>query len=106
MKPIIFLSMLLILSACTPADTIVYVNNTEIRETVEIIYINKTINLTEECSEKYSQEYVNLILRDYNSCRHEMTFLNNTEMADEYYDLNISLSRCEAKLEEIENALG
>lgn len=99
--------MLITISACAPADNIVYINNTitETKETVEIIYINKTINLTEECAIEHSQDYVDLIIRDYNRCRYELTFLNNTELADEYYDLNISLSRCETKLEDVLDAL-
>ncbi len=113
MKKIILLILLILTASCIikekeePKEIIVYINNTitEYKNITEIIYINTTINNTEKCSEKYTQKYVNTFIRDYERCRYEMTFLNRTDLADEYHDLNISLSRCENKLEKIEEML-
>ncbi len=91
---------------CTPTESIVYINNT-VTETKEVI-VKEYINKTEEKVVGYSQEYVNTFIRDYDKCRAEMTFLNKTDiedMKDMYYDLNISLSRCEDKIETLKELI-
>ncbi len=84
-------------------DVIIYTNTT----TIEYREITTTeyINITNECESIYPQVYVDRVIYQYEVCRNELIFLNKTDLRDENYDLNISFSRCEAKLEEMENIL-
>ncbi|GAG19873.1 unnamed protein product [marine sediment metagenome] len=109
-KIIILIMITIIISSCTsqkeeciPINNTIYINNT-ITEYKEVI-VREYINTTAECEEEYSQDYVNRILRDYERCRYQLAFLNNTELGDDFYDLNISLSRCEKRIEDMREAL-
>ena len=109
-KIIILIMIVITISACTPQKEecvptreTIYINNT-ITEYKEVI-VTEYINTTRECDGEYSQDYVNRIIRDYERCRYELVFLNNTELGDEFYDLNISLSRCEKRIEDMREAL-
>jgi len=105
---IILIITLILISSCTPKEECVpiieYINDTitEYKEVKVIEYINTTI----ECDKNTSRDYIDRLIRDYERCRGEMRFLNNTNLTDNYYDLNLSLSRCEDKLEEMEEILG
>lgn len=112
LKILFIILSLTLMASCTKEvivkeEVIVYVNNTitEYVDVIEIQYINTTIDNTKECVQKYSQKYVNTFIRDYERCKYEMKFLNRSVIVDEYYDMNISLSRCEDKLDKIEEAL-
>ena len=87
----------------------VIINNTLYTNTTAIEYREITtteyINITNECESIYPQVYVDRIIYQYEVCKNELIFLNKTDLRDENYDLNISFSRCEAKLEEMENIL-
>lgn len=116
-KIITIILIMIFISSCTPKEIIVYTNNTvyvnntitEYKNITEIKLLNRTVTQIEKCEGKYSQDYVDKIIRDYQRVKYELTFLNRTNLVDnltdEYHNMNISLSRCETKLEEIEKVL-
>jgi len=110
MKPqilILIIITLILLTGCSNETIKEYINNTivEYKDVIRIEYINTT----QECSEEFSQEYVDALIRDYRRCRADFIFYNKTNMEDMrtmYYNLNVSLTRCEDEIEEIRDVLG
>ncbi len=95
-----------------PVIETVYINNTVIvnhtvYEEVEVIkYVDKVVECkTEVCVQNFDASYVSNIIRDIDSCRYERNLLNNTDLLDIVYNQNISLDRCEDKLERIEEII-
>ncbi len=85
----------------------------------ETIYTNTTITeyinttTTEECICEDCEvcpycpdaEYIRRVELSYNQCNEKVNLLNNTELKDFNYDLNISLYRCNEKIEELKEGI-
>ena len=90
---------------CTPVDNIVYTNTT-ITEYINITNIEiQYINSTSECKSD-DESYVNRLIMDAGRCYEELRYLNRTNLSNINYDLNISLGRCEDKIEDMKELLG
>ena len=90
---------------CTPVDNIVYINTT-ITEYINITNIEiQYINSTSECKSD-DESYVNRLIMDAGRCYEELRYLNRTNLSNINYDLNISLGRCEDKIEDMKELLG
>lgn len=105
MRIIILMLGLLLISGCTTTiETIIYNNSTVIK------YINTTttnieyINTTEECVCP-DAAYMSRLLRDYERCNAEMKYFNETDLKDLSYDLNVSLTRCNEKVESLKDLI-
>ncbi len=87
---------------CETMATIEYINTTE--------YVDKTItkikyiNTTEECVCP-NAAYMRRLLRDYERCNAEMKYFNETDLKDLSYDLNVSLARCNEKVEKLKDLI-
>ena len=87
---------------CETMATIEYISTTK--------YINTTItkteyiNTTEECVCP-NAAYMSRLLRDYERCNAEMKYFNETDLKDLSYDLNVSLARCNEKVEKLKDLI-
>ncbi len=107
MKPTIIILMLglLLISGCTSTiETIVYNNNTAIEYINTTITKTEYINTTEECVCP-NAAYMSRLLRDYERCNAEMEYFNETDLKDLSYDLNVSLARCNEKVEKLKDLI-
>lgn len=101
MNKIIVLLMigLILIIGCTKEIKIIeYINTTSVEyETKEVYIESEPVIQIQECNESLSQDYVDRVIRDYNRCSYELDSLNNSDLRELVYDLNISLRRCENK---------
>jgi len=87
-------------------NTTVYVNNTIYKEIPVIEYVDKIIECNPiECVQQFDPGYVSNLLRDINVCTRERNFLNNSHLLSDYYNLNISLYRCQTTIDDIEELI-
>ena len=97
-KIIIFLIVFffLIVGCTKEVKVIEYINTTIVEyETKEVVIESEPI--IQECPEDDNQDYINRLIRDYNRCYYELEALNNSDLRELVFDLNISLERCRGK---------
>ena len=103
---LLIIGLFLIVGCTKEVKVIEYINTTTIEyETKEVYIESEPIIQIQECNESLSQDYVNRVIRDYNRCSYELNAVNNTDLRELVYDLNISLSRCENKTQSLNNSL-
>ncbi len=93
---VLVIFMIGVVAGCSPTETIVYTNTTKT--------IVEYINTTGECDCPDAQ-YISRLLRDYNRCKSEMKYFNETDLKDLSYDLNVSLIRCRQKVEDLKDLI-
>ena len=91
------------MSSSTKTETITeYINTT--KTITETVIVREFINTTAECNCP-DEGYISRLLRDYNRCKSELDFWNRTDALDINYDLNVSLTRCNQKVEDLKELI-